>query len=236
MRNGDVTITPKTLQRLRKARRWTQDELSTASGLSLRTIQRAEKTGIVSLSTLKSLAAVFEVNAAELENTGEQIESVRTQWYAPLVGAAVITVLALAYFFTNNSIVWETARDGESVAVLPFVVASGDPRTSEFADRLTRELTLQLSRSQRADIVPERSSREIASSDFSIPEIGSALSASLIVEGAVYGSGDRFQITVQVVDVRSSSHLWSETYSRNADEVVAILGHVTESIEAVYRN
>jgi len=101
---------------------------------------------------------------------------------------------------------------------------------------LTRELTLQLSRSQRAEIVPGRDSRKVASADSSISDIGRALSASLVVEGAVYGSGDRFQVTVQVVDVRSSSHLWSETYSRNANDVVEILGDIKESVEAVYRN
>lgn len=236
MRTSDVTIAPMALQSLRKAQRWTQDELSRASGLSLRTIQRAEKTGVVSLSTLKSLAAVFEVNVAELENTGELPEPRRTQWYALSVGAVAIIILALAYFFTDISGVWESRGDRESVAVLPFAVASSDPRTSEFADTLTRELTLQLSRSQGAEIVPERDSRKVASADSSISEIGRALSASLVVEGAVYGSGDRFQVTVQVVDVRSSSHLWSETYSRNADDVVAILGDIKESVEAVYRN
>lgn len=99
MRTSDVTIAPMALQSLRKAQRWTQDELSRASGLSLRTIQRAEKTGVVSLSTLKSLAAAFEVNIAELENTGELPEPGRTQWYALLVGAAAITILAFGLLF-----------------------------------------------------------------------------------------------------------------------------------------
>jgi transcriptional regulator with XRE-family HTH domain len=51
---------------LRQAKHWTQEELAQVSGLSLRTIQRAESDGAVADSTIKSFAAVFEVDAADL--------------------------------------------------------------------------------------------------------------------------------------------------------------------------
>jgi DNA-binding XRE family transcriptional regulator len=53
-------------------RAWTQSHLAEVSDLSLRTIQRIEKTGTASHETIKSLAAVFEIQANDLmytENT-----------------------------------------------------------------------------------------------------------------------------------------------------------------------
>jgi transcriptional regulator with XRE-family HTH domain len=51
----------------REARAWSQSHLAEVSGLSLRTIQRIEKTGTASLESVKSLASVFELSIDELK-------------------------------------------------------------------------------------------------------------------------------------------------------------------------
>ena len=52
---------------MRKAKAWSQDELATASGLNLRTIQRIEKEATASLQSMKALASVFSVSVRDLE-------------------------------------------------------------------------------------------------------------------------------------------------------------------------
>lgn len=52
---------------LRKRKAWSQDELATAAGLNLRTIQRVESDGVASLQSRKALAAAFDVEVAELD-------------------------------------------------------------------------------------------------------------------------------------------------------------------------
>ena len=68
----ETRIDPARLLVLRKARHWTQDELSHAAAVSLRTVQRAEQIGRVSAATLKSLAAAFGVAAGDLEATHDR--------------------------------------------------------------------------------------------------------------------------------------------------------------------
>ena len=53
---------------LRTKRAWSQDELSKASGLNLRTIQRIENEASASLQSKKALASVFGINIHELEH------------------------------------------------------------------------------------------------------------------------------------------------------------------------
>ena len=53
---------------LRKKHDWSQEQLAQLSGLNIRTIQRVEKGESVGLETLKSLAAVFEVDVSELRS------------------------------------------------------------------------------------------------------------------------------------------------------------------------
>ena len=55
-----------TVRKLRLKRAWSQEKLAQFSGLSIRTIQRIERGQKAGLESLKSLAAVFEVELDEL--------------------------------------------------------------------------------------------------------------------------------------------------------------------------
>jgi transcriptional regulator with XRE-family HTH domain len=59
---------------LRKKRSCSQDELATACGLNLRTIQRIESDGVASLQSRKALAAAFDVEIDELDIKLESVD------------------------------------------------------------------------------------------------------------------------------------------------------------------
>jgi transcriptional regulator with XRE-family HTH domain len=59
--NADLVIS------LRAKKGWSQDELSIASGLNLRTIQRIEKEASASLQSRKALASVFGIDIHDLD-------------------------------------------------------------------------------------------------------------------------------------------------------------------------
>lgn len=59
--------------KLRNARSWSQDELATAAGLNLRTIQRIENEASASLQSKKALASVFEIDIKALESKGSTV-------------------------------------------------------------------------------------------------------------------------------------------------------------------
>jgi transcriptional regulator with XRE-family HTH domain len=54
------------IKEMREQRGWSQNQLADMSNISLRTIQRMEKDGSSSMESVKSLAAVFEVDFKEL--------------------------------------------------------------------------------------------------------------------------------------------------------------------------
>lgn len=63
------------VRKLRLQRGWSQDHLSQISGLSIRTIQRIERGHNAGLESLKSLAAVFEVQVTDLQKEPDMNES-----------------------------------------------------------------------------------------------------------------------------------------------------------------
>jgi transcriptional regulator with XRE-family HTH domain len=58
------------IQKLRLQRGWSQQQLADLSGLSVRTIQRIEQGQVASTESLKSLAAVFEIDFSTLQEPG----------------------------------------------------------------------------------------------------------------------------------------------------------------------
>ena len=62
----DMKVDSSYIKAQRAQRAWSQEHLAEVSGLGLRTIQRIEKTGAASYESARSLAAVFEIDVAEL--------------------------------------------------------------------------------------------------------------------------------------------------------------------------
>lgn len=92
--SNDVKLNKDKIQKLRSIKCWSQDELASVSGLSVRTIQRVEKTGTASLETTKALASVFDVNPSELQ-TPDKIENLTFSFickYAWLVAFAFSSI------------------------------------------------------------------------------------------------------------------------------------------------
>jgi transcriptional regulator with XRE-family HTH domain len=90
----DVKLDQNKIQKLRTIKCWSQDELASASGLSVRTIQRVEKNGTASLETTKALASVFVVSPSELQ-TSNKLENVTFGFickYAWLVAFAISSI------------------------------------------------------------------------------------------------------------------------------------------------
>lgn len=92
--SNDMKLNKDKIQKLRAIKCWSQEELASASGLSVRTIQRVEKTGTASLETTKALASVFVVTPDELQ-IPNKIENVTFNFickYAWLIAFAASSV------------------------------------------------------------------------------------------------------------------------------------------------
>ena len=63
---------------MRLGRHWPKNQLAEMSGLSIRTIQRIENGENAGLESLKSLAAVFEINIADSDKK-EEMEQIRKE-------------------------------------------------------------------------------------------------------------------------------------------------------------
>ncbi len=121
-------------------------------------------------------------------------------------------------------------QDGRSVAVLPFVNMSADADQDYFSDGISEELLNVLVRVEGLRVPSRTSSFTFKGSDKNVTEIGRELQVEHVLEGSVRKSGNRIRVTAQLIDVDTDTHLWSESYTRELDDIFAVQDEIAQAI------
>jgi len=120
----------------------------------------------------------------------------------------------------------------ESIAVLPFVPFSEDKEDEFFADGLAEELLNVLAKIKSLRVAARTSSFVYKGAQSNIQKIGRELGVDVILEGSVRRNdiNNSVRVTAQLIDVRSGTHLWSETYERLYQDIFKIQDEITEAV------
>jgi adenylate cyclase len=125
--------------------------------------------------------------------------------------------------------------DKRRIAVLPFANISPDPTDEYFADGLTEETIASLSWLPELQIIARTSVMNYKSGSKHVSTIGQDLRVGSVLEGSVRKSGKKIRVTVQLIDVATEAHVWSNNYNRELNDVFAIqsdvAGKVVEALE-----
>ena len=204
------------------------------------------------------LAWVFEVTP---EGIQRDADAVRTAKGVPADRKAIDRIiivtltLALGYFAVDKFIVDPTRDAAEveaaaekartealigaygdnSIVVLPFVNMSSDPEQEYFSDGMAEELLNLLAKIKELRVVSRSSAFAFKGQNVEIATIADRLNVGHVLEGSVRKAGNRIRITAQLIDARTDTHLWSEIYDRELDDVFAIQDeiavHVVEQLK-----
>jgi TolB-like protein len=108
-----------------------------------------------------------------------------------------------------------------SIAVLPFINMSSDQEQEWFADGLTEEILNSLAKTPDLLVTARTTSFGYKGSTDPVPQIAAALGVDHVLEGSVRRGGDKFRITAQLIRAADGFHLWSETYDRPMQDIIA---------------
>src|SRR3954471_7987135 len=109
-----------------------------------------------------------------------------------------------------------TGARGEElwVAVLPFK-SSGDAEMESFADGLGEEITTGLSRFRYLSVVASASAARLKGETGDERSLGAKLGARYVLEGSIRKGGSGIRVSAQLVDTKTGTQLWAETYNRD---------------------
>lgn len=117
-----------------------------------------------------------------------------------------------------------------SIAVLPFVNISDDAANEYFADGLSEELINVLSKITGLRVVSRTSAFSFKDAKTDIQTVASKLNVATILEGSVRRADTRVRITAQLIHVATDSHLWSETYDRELEDIFAVQDDIAHAV------
>jgi TolB-like protein/Tfp pilus assembly protein PilF len=116
-----------------------------------------------------------------------------------------------------------------AIAVLPFENLSADASDKYLSAGMHDALITALARVNAFKVISRTSTLRL-SDELSIPEIGERLGVDKIIEGTVTRDKDNVRINIQLVDAEREEHIWSESYVRSFDSLVALQGDIATSV------
>jgi len=141
---------------------------------------------------------------------------------AAALGCLVVAISLGARSLRDRSLNRAAGPKISSLAVLPLDNLSGDPGQNYFADGMTDELTTMLAKNSTLRVVSRTSVMQYKGARRPLPEIARELGVDGILEGSVERTGDKVHMTIQLIQGPSDTHIWAESYDRDANDVVSL--------------
>jgi adenylate cyclase len=123
-----------------------------------------------------------------------------------------------------------TGASKPSIAVLPFENLGGDPEQSYFADGMTNDIILELSRFQDLFVIASHSVFTFKGRQASLQEVARQLGVRYVVEGSVRRVGERILINVWLMATDTERNLWAERYDFAMVELFAVQDEIVRAI------
>jgi serine/threonine-protein kinase len=189
------------------------------------------------------IAWAFEVTPEGIKRTeaadaaGQRSRGVA--WiYVVLVGAA----LSVTLFFVGRYTAGRAAAEGgrppatagslpqKSIAVLPLLNESGDPKDEYFSDGLSEELIAALAQISGLKVIGRSSSFRFKDRKEEPKTIGEKLGVSTLLDGTVRKQGDRVRIVAELVNAADGIQLWTRTFDRELKDIFAVQEEIARAV------
>ncbi len=150
-----------------------------------------------------------------------------TRWVA---GAAAFVMLGAAILLLRS-------RTGpiESLAVLPFVNASGDSNLDYLSDGMTESLINSLSQLPNLTVMSRNSVFRYKGREMDAQAAGRELRVQAVLMGRVIERGSDLSVSAELVNTRNNSHVWGDRFDRKMSDVLAVQEEIVRNISTTLR-
>ena len=117
-----------------------------------------------------------------------------------------------------------------SVAVLPLANLSANPAQEYFSDGMTDAIINELSRASSLKVISRTSVMRFKNTNKPVAQIAHELHVDGVIEGSVLREGNRVRINAQLIDANSEQPLWSDSFERDEQNVLALQAEIAHAI------
>jgi TolB-like protein/Tfp pilus assembly protein PilF len=123
----------------------------------------------------------------------------------------------------------------KSIAVLPFENLGGDKENDYFAAGVHDDILSNLARIADLKVISRTSVQQFKGETRNLREIAGALGVAHVLEGTARRVGNRVRVNAQLIDARTDSHIWGETFDREITDLFALQSELAERITYALR-
>jgi TolB-like protein/DNA-binding winged helix-turn-helix (wHTH) protein/tetratricopeptide (TPR) repeat protein len=147
-----------------------------------------------------------------------------------IAGLCALVLLAVGFAIKKGQLFSAVPRRIHSVAVLPLQNLSGDASQEYLVDGLTEALVTDLAQVRSLRVISRTSIMTYKGTRKKLPEIARELNVDAVVEGSVMRSGDHVQVTAQLIEAPTDTHLWAETYEGSQRDLLVLQNRMAQAI------
>ncbi|HET7300178.1 MAG TPA: hypothetical protein VFJ01_05945 [Oleiagrimonas sp.] len=144
--------------------------------------------------------------------------------------AATLTSRAMPTAKPTAVIIAAQPIPAKSIAVLPFENLSIDKGNAYFADGMQDLILTKLADIGDLKVISRTSTMQYGSHPENLKQIGQQLGVATVLEGTVQKAGKQVLINVQLIDARTDSHIWAQSYQRTLDNIFGVEGEVADKV------
>jgi len=118
----------------------------------------------------------------------------------------------------------------KSIAVLPLLNESGDPKDEYFSDGLSEELIAALAQIKDLKVIGRSSSFRFKDRKEETKTIGEKLGVATLLEGTVRKQGERVRIVAELINAADGIELWTRTFDRELKDIFAVQQEIAAAV------
>ena len=118
----------------------------------------------------------------------------------------------------------------KSIAVLPLLNESGDPKDEYFSDGLSEELIAALAQIKDLKVIGRSSSFRFKERKEETRTIGEKLGVATLLEGTVRKQGERVRIVAELINAADGIELWTRTFDRELKDIFAVQQEIAAAV------
>jgi serine/threonine-protein kinase len=153
-----------------------------------------------------------------------------------IAGVAVVVVALAIYLWRRSAVVAPLPDAGSTrIAVLPMANPGGDPQDRSFGDGLTDEMISTLSGISGLRVIARGSVAGYADSNRPVNEIARQLGVGSVVQSTLQKDGNRFRVSVRLLDAATQESRWSDEKLVNADDLFTLQRELSTRVASALR-
>jgi eukaryotic-like serine/threonine-protein kinase len=155
----------------------------------------------------------------------------KPKWIIPIIAALILILAAGAWW-------WFRPQGGasvQSVAVMPFVNATGNADGEFLSDGLTEDVINRLAQLPELHVTARSTVLRFRNKDEDPQKIGKELQVQGVMTGRITQHGDEIAVETDLVNVSDGTQIWGQRYTRKMSGVAALQNEIVYDLTAKLR-